>query len=761
MYLHVGTKLTKKIDIGSALFNAIKDGNSHAFNTPLLDACKAIGVMRGDVTNISYLDASLTSTDGRRVLLEYYRSITAVSPRIPPDYELQSECTWYDAFDKDACVAQRYLTYERMAVLYNIAASHAASAYSTQRSDTTEDLKQVLHLFQLAAGYFDAITETPLKGSLTVDMYPESVKVVKLAMLVNAQIAFAQVAARNHTSHKVRARLAAGVRDLCNEIVRRAGAQGIGGSQLDHQLGKSAQALALYFDAEAHSQRAHVCGEEHIMDERLTRLSTSLSLVNVCRTKTTQLPKTADVNNFRNTLLAKLTSLERDLLSRQKSARAENDSFHFKTPLETVPPVVGHLSAKATDVSHSLQVKDEDELVAKLAAAVPPKAKGVAAKYATAAFDLVNGETAKLRSSGSNLRDKITQAEATLSMSESVLSSGNNGSAANAKSGPDDHVTFAIGMESLAQLKREGGLEHLREREQMVKTESAKTRELLKRVQNVLAVEEAEDNRIQHAAQGRATRPQSRELNARYHTKINQILNAFENAGRADSFVAAQIQEHGAAILRASRAEIGDQPSGLSNGSQLLLDPQSCAENLRAHVMASKKLVEEQDQIVRNFESLASRDPVEMAGGAETVANVGKEDESRVCEAALSRNFDPLKTEASECQHKMDRMCQTIDETVNAYRQSFSHHTNSSVAKTELYAHFPAAAKYKELLDYISQGADYYRKEQEIIRQLQKDVDKFVASRETGLPGQFAGMNMGGFPQTGSNYYPGNFPPQR
>ena len=146
-------------------------------------------------TDILALDIHTTSLHR---LLTYHSYLSSLATKLPLDVGV--EFTWYPSLSPVAHIpiTQANLLFERLSVLYNVAAMYSQLATAQSRT-TADSLKRACQYFQLAAGTFDGLVvqsaELRLPPGVVVDDFAEAtVQTLKFLMLAQAQECFWQKA---------------------------------------------------------------------------------------------------------------------------------------------------------------------------------------------------------------------------------------------------------------------------------------------------------------------------------------------------------------------------------------------------------------------------------------------------------------------------------------------------------------------------------------------------------------------------------------
>ncbi|XP_038221651.1 programmed cell death 6-interacting protein-like [Zerene cesonia] len=220
--LAVPFKKSSDVDIVKPLKNLIQNTYSGSESTE--DFSDAINELSRLRTAAIWKVFEKSSLD---VLYSYYDQLVSLESKIPPQ-EVQIPFKWKDAFDKGSIFGGRMsltissLAYERMCILFNIAAMQSAIA-AQQPLDTEESLKLAAKLLQQAAGIF-----TYLKGNImlavhqetTPDLNPDTLNALSQLMLAQAQEVIAYKCIRDEMKESMVAKVCAQCEELFTDALR-------------------------------------------------------------------------------------------------------------------------------------------------------------------------------------------------------------------------------------------------------------------------------------------------------------------------------------------------------------------------------------------------------------------------------------------------------------------------------------------------------------------------------------------------------------
>ncbi|CDK26690.1 unnamed protein product [Kuraishia capsulata CBS 1993] len=144
------------------------------------------------ITTFNKLRSDMTGagrdSTGRDLLYRYYGQLELLDLRIPVDQHggVNVTFTWFDAFRPASSSSQHSLAFEKVSVLFNLAAvlSHLGADYLDD-----DDLKLSYQAFQWSAGILQFISENFLHAPSN-DLHQDTIKALTKLMLAQAQEVF-------------------------------------------------------------------------------------------------------------------------------------------------------------------------------------------------------------------------------------------------------------------------------------------------------------------------------------------------------------------------------------------------------------------------------------------------------------------------------------------------------------------------------------------------------------------------------------------
>lgn len=162
---------------------------------------------------------------------------------------------------------QRHIALERTCLAFNlavcelIAASFLVSNVLGGNSDASL-LVEACRQYQIAAGHFSVLCNSPPDGSLTLDLGLEALNVFQAAALASAQTCMCEYAQRTGKMDSNIAVLCAGASNTWSQVVQRSRVKLLSGDGTYKQIGDCAQYLSVFYEREAEIRMSHVNSEK-------------------------------------------------------------------------------------------------------------------------------------------------------------------------------------------------------------------------------------------------------------------------------------------------------------------------------------------------------------------------------------------------------------------------------------------------------------------------------------------------------------------
>eukprot|EP00966_Prymnesium_polylepis_P141210 3261135-Prymnesium_polylepis.1 len=275
--LHLPLKSTEKVDLQKSLHRFIESAYSHEQADEHRDACAEVQTLRERVRQASFSDDNAAETV--TLLAHYYRLLTALATRFGDaveDTDAPVTFVWRDAFKHSDKATSSDLRFERVCVVFNLAAA-ISYAGTQQNRDEAEGLRDACQLFQQAAGAIEQLQALLAEAwhqapAFTTDTHAKATAAWRSLMLAQAQQCYYEKARKDKMKAAVVSKLAAQVAQMCGEA-----ASGLKSKELKGHFDKWSvslewnqklfEALAQYHAADDHERAyeygAQVCRLEH------------------------------------------------------------------------------------------------------------------------------------------------------------------------------------------------------------------------------------------------------------------------------------------------------------------------------------------------------------------------------------------------------------------------------------------------------------------------------------------------------------------
>ena len=209
--LSIPLKQTERVDLRRSLHAFVEASYSTEQADAHRDAFEEVHVLRERVRLATLTEKNHAATVA--TLARYYRVVTSLRTRFGAaveDSEFAVQFVWRDAFRPPEKVARADLQYERVCVLFNVAAALSYAGAAQKRGDE-EGLRRACQLFQQAAHAVESVQGLLADGGggagsgPTADLSAEALGAWRGLMLAQAQQCFYEKAAREKIKPAVRA----------------------------------------------------------------------------------------------------------------------------------------------------------------------------------------------------------------------------------------------------------------------------------------------------------------------------------------------------------------------------------------------------------------------------------------------------------------------------------------------------------------------------------------------------------------------------
>ncbi|KAK0171286.1 hypothetical protein PV328_009034 [Microctonus aethiopoides] len=685
-------KKPSDVDVIKPLTNVIKSTYNSANNQK--DYTEAINEF-SKLRNHALWRAFEKYESSLEVIYSYYDQLCALEGKIPT-HELQIPFKWKDAFDRTIFGGKLSLTistitYEKLCVLFNIAALQSSIA-SSQSLDSDEGLKLAAKLFQQAAGIFNY-----LKGNVmlaiqqepTPDMTPDTLSALSALMLAQAQEIFVYKAMHDSMKDTVIARLAAQTEELYADALKLFQKE-IFRSFWDKEWIPLITGKQSGYRAMAELYQGTLCKDNTIIGEAICRLEYAVDLF-----------KAAQQRSNKPALFEDYASKAQRLLAEVKK---DNDFiYHERIPdIKSVPAIGKANVAKLLSMSHPMSTGFKDLFEELLPVAVHQ----ALSSYEVRRNELVNTEISKLR--------EMTQ------VLNTVLASLNLPAAIEDTSGTEVPQSL---LEKAAYVKQSGGINALERSMNELPDLLQRNKDILDETDKMLREECESDDQLREQFKERWSRIPSAKLTEQFKINAKKYRTIIDNAISADKTVRNNFESHreGMAILSLNESELA---SAIPSGSAVQ----------ESHVvMQLRKLMEDVETLK------AERDVIESELKSATtdmkstflsaLAKDGAIDEPNMSVENIGTTYGPLTNQIRDSAARQEKLIAEIQSNHAAFTREQS--GTGSSRETVLCKLAAAYDAFNELKNNLQEGTKFYNDLTELLISAQNKISDFCFARKT------------------------------
>lgn len=634
------------------------------------------------------------------VIYGYYDQLVVLENKLPAQ-EVQIPFKWKDAFDKGSIFGAKIrltissLAYERVCVLFNIAALQSAVAAS-QSLDNDEGLKLAAKLFQQAAGIFAHLKATVMVAihqEPTPDLNPDTLHALSQLMLAQAQEIFVKKAVQDKMKDAVVAKLCSQAEELYAEVLKTFQKEFLrhlwDKDWIPTVAGKQAayHALAEYY-------QSLVCKSSKQIGEEIARLEHASELIKAAQSRSGKTQFFADY----------ATKIERNLTD----AKKDNDFiYHERIPdAKNLPPLGKALLAKQLPMPEKFSANFKDQF---------EKLCPVAVHQALAAFDvrkadIVNSEINKLRESTNALN--------------SILASLNLPAAIENTSGNELPASLLDKGDSL---KQEGGISSLQATINELPELLQRNKDILDEADRMLAEEKQSDDQLREQFKDKWTRTPSDKLTDTFRNNAAKYREIINNAVKADQTVREKFtaHRHGMELLSLPRDEM--QNAVPSSGPQGTSVQQSPAVQQLRKLMEDVATIKAEREVIESELKSATTDM--KSSFLNALAADGAISEAALSTETLGRMYGPLQKQVQESLQRQEVLVASIQ---SAHSQ-FAQETAGQPSRREAVLKELAAAydAYMELKNNLQEGSKFYNDLTQLLVSFQNKISDFCFARKT------------------------------
>lgn len=704
-FIAIPLKRTNDVDVTKPLQQLLSTyyGSEEEYKEPI----EQLNKLRKEAT---FKGIEGKSTTTLNALLRYYDQLKSFSIKCPVD-EVPINFKWKDAFEKSGFLSSstsmsvQSLAYERVCVLFNVAASHSDVAATALNEDIHNEhaLQLAAKYFQIASGIFQALkSDAPValgqKPSQT-DLNPSILDILHFLMLAQAQESVFVKAVQNNMSDGSLAKLAAQCSDYygeCYKLIQISKA-----TWPEKDWFNIIHAKQLSFSSIADFHQAGIVGVEKKFGEEISRLAKALENFRQAESKST-------LSEFLKTYMKKA---ER----RHETAVKENDFiYHARIPeYNSLDGVERFSLVKPTVVPVKFQPETNDLFGGLL----PLRVQQAWSKLEARKQEITGIEIASLQEATTTLNAILASLNLPASLEDA----------------PGVELPQSL-QDKSKYVRQKGGISNVSKLIGELPELLRRNMEILDEIDQSIRNEERNDEaERQKFGKEKWTRTPSSTLNKAWRDYVEKYRNIIKNAMAADEKVKEKFKNHEqeiALLSNDSKTAIADAiPTGYQ-GHNYSNSP--CVQKLKQLMQEINSLKGAREDLESrfknaNFEGLKSK-------FIETVNNDGALNDDAMIAEALGSIFGPLQKEAREGKDRQEYLVKEVKSANEDFVDLKGGSQSSASARDQFFSRLAAAHDaFNDLLRHLQEGTKFYNDLTQLLVSLQSKVDDYCYARKTEL----------------------------
>lgn len=706
-FIAVPLKRTSDVDLTKSLSQLISTyyGSDEDYSNQL----EQLNKLRKDAT---FKGIEGRSTTTLAALQSYYDQLKSFACKCPIN-EVPINFKWKDAFDRSgfsflgssSSLIIQSLAYERVSVLFNVAASFSDVAATALNEDVHNEhaLQLAAKYFQIASGVFLSLKtgapEALGTRSNHVDMNPSVLDILHYLMLAQAQEAIVVKAAQNHMSDASLSKLASQCADYYAECYKLV--QLIKAIWPEKDWFNQMQAKQLVYSAISDYHQSAVAGTSKKFGEEIAWLNHALESFRQAESK-------CALAEFLQTYQKKITR-------RFEEAVKENDFiYHARVPeFRLLDPVERFSLVKPAPVASKF-LPDSSDLFENL---LPLKAQQAWQKLEARKQEIVGIEIGALQESTTSLNGILASLNLPASLEDA----------------PGVDLPQSL-QDKSKYVRQKGGFEYVSKLINELPDLLRRNMEILDEIDQSIRNEEKRDD-SQRATFGKEkwTRTPSSTLNKAWKDYVEKYRNTIKHAMAADDKVKEKFQNHEREIVLLSsdsKSAIADAiPTGYQGHNYSNAPCVMRLKQLMQEVNQLKHIREELENRLKtaNFEAVKSK-------FIETVNSEASFDDTAMIAEALGNIFGPLQKEAKETKDRQEELIKEIRAANEDFVDLKGGSQSSASERDRFFSRLAAAHDaFNDLVRHLQEGTKFYNDLTQLLVSLQTKVDDYCYARKTEL----------------------------
>ena len=608
----------------------------------------------------------------------YYDQITSLEAKIPTN-ELQIPFKWKNSFvagsswlsSSSSSLTIPSISYERVCILYNIAASMSQVASAQINEGLTNDsaLKLSAKYFSSASGIFQALkhlTPTALgNNGVTEDLKTDSLQVLHLLTLAQAQESFFFKASNDRMKDAIIAKIANQVEDYYAETFKYVSAKYI---WPDEDWPRVIKMKQLAFRAIAEYYQSLVHGSKSEYGEQLARLAIAIESFKLAESTGTHIyPAVYREYSLKATRIHDEVKKDNDFI------------YHARIPdAKSLPDMGKAIIAKSSLLPEKFK-PDQADLFERL---LPVATQQAVSKLEAQKQEAINFEIAQMREATQMLNGVL----ASLNLPAAIEDSSKGQLPPSIK-------------EKAAAVKARGGIQEVDRLLNELPDLFQRNREILDETDRILMAEEESDNKLREQFKERWTRTPSNKLNTFWKDNISKYRTIIQNAMDADNKVRIKVKQHREKIQLLCSSE-SDICKAIPSSSGSVNFDSSAVRKLR-DLMDQVEAIKNEREVIES--ELKSTPFTEMKMKfLSALAKDGAINEAALLVESIGEIYGPLQKQVRESKGRQDSLVAEIQRAHEEFMRSKN--GSSSVSSRDAFLSELAAAHdaYFEVLANVS-----------------------------------------------------------
>ncbi|XP_076336080.1 programmed cell death 6-interacting protein-like isoform X2 [Tachypleus tridentatus] len=638
-----------------------------------------------------------------QTMCRYYDQVTALDGKITSS-DIQIPFRWKDAFDKGSffggytSLTLSNLTYERVCILFNIAAMQSQIAASQGNEISNDEaLKSAAKYFQQACGIFQHLKNTVMSSiqqELTPDIQPDTLGALQALMLAEAQESFFHKAAADKMKDAIIAKVASQCEELYADALKQLQKESLKHLwEKDWILNVAGKQAAFHAIAEYH--QALVCKSKKEVGEEVARLQHASELMKAAETRG------GTTFNFSD-------YVGRINHSYQEAKKDNDFIYHARVPdLKSLQPIGKAALAKPTPFPEKLSSNFQDLF----SALMPVTVTQAIQTFDVRKTEIVNQEIGKMR--------EQTQ------IMNGILASLNLPAAIEASSGSALPQSLKEKAKSVSDA---GGIQAIYMLIEELPTLLQRNKDILNESEQMLKEEEMSDNHLRNQFKERWARTPSEKLNQPLKAQISKYSEIINNAVKADALVKEKFNKHKASIelLGLSEAEICSRLS--SGGPVTALEDSPSVQELKRLMQDVEKIKSEREELETEFKSAT----IDMKPKfIDALTQDGTTNEQSISAETLNELFGPLQKRVRENFDQQEKTIAEIQRVNSTFCEERENNQVSADRETIMKDLAAAYDVYVELTNNLKEGTKFYNDLTQLLVNFQSKVSDFCFARKT------------------------------